>query len=196
MTIIRKLTGFATTQAVDSSGDRVIADGVKFRKFPLPLLAAHKTDMPIGTVVGAKRVGDGYVITAYLFPPGENTDADNFATAARHGAAAAFSIGFLTTGKRNEFGGRDLTTSDVYEVSLVIAPCNQECRATYTEYDDGKQAAPRTPARVKPQPNKPMSSATDASKRTDPLRARKLALMREYEAEKAARLKRIQALRK
>lgn len=164
MTIIRKLTGYATTAAPDKVGDRVLAEGVTFERFPVPLLAAHKPEMPIGTVVGAKKAGDGYVITAYLFPPGENTDADNFATAARHGAASSFSIGFRGVGRANEHGGKDYTTTVVHEVSLVVAPCNLECRAHYSETDDGADTSKR-PASVKPQANKPMPSGTEARKR-------------------------------
>lgn len=159
---MRILKGYATTKDVDVVGDIVKPDGVKFAKMPLPLLGGHDHKMPIGTVVSATADSIGVRITAQLFPKGESQTADDWAAAAKYGAASAFSIGFRSSGgKGNAHGGQTFDSTLVHEVSLVIAPANSACIAKYSETQD---AAPAKPATVKPQAAKPNPGATETAK--------------------------------
>ncbi|UEP33724.1 HK97 family phage prohead protease [Burkholderia ambifaria] len=159
----RILTGYATTIDVDKVGDIVDPKGVVFDKLPLPLLGGHKHDQPIGKVISAKKDSKGVLITAHLIPVGQSTLADNWAAAARFGAAGAFSIGFRPLdGNPNNHGGKTFTASSVHEVSLVPCPCNTACVAKYSETGDDAEVT----ATVKPQAAKP-STAPPAAKRAN-----------------------------
>ncbi|MCE4541389.1 MULTISPECIES: HK97 family phage prohead protease [unclassified Caballeronia] len=160
---MRVLKGYATTSDVDVVGDIVKPGGVIFNKMPLPLLGGHDHKLPIGTVVSAKADAKGVMITAHLIPKGESRTADDWAAAAKFGAAQAFSIGFRSAGATpNQHGGKTYDTSLVHEVSLVVVPANSACVAKYSETPD---AAPAAPAKVKPQAAKPSPKATETTKR-------------------------------
>ncbi|KVF71977.1 hypothetical protein WS75_19905 [Burkholderia sp. FL-7-2-10-S1-D7] len=166
----RILTGYATTIDVDKVGDIVDPKGVVFDRLPLPLLGGHKHDQPIGKVISAKKDSKGVLITAHLIPAGQSTLADNWAAAARFGAAAAFSIGFRPLdGNPNNHGGKTFTASSVHEVSLVPCPCNTACVAKYSETPDEVGAT----ASAKPQPAKP-SKAPEATKRANEAELKRL----------------------
>lgn len=179
MTMIRQLTGIATSSDVDSVGDIVKAEGVHFAKFPLPLLGGHDHKSPIGTVLGAKQVGDGIVITARLFPRGESTISDNWAAAAKHGSVA-FSIGFRSTdSEQNTHGGKTYHSAVVHEVSVVSIPANSKCVLFYKEIAD-TDAQPASPAaQARPPAATPAASSSDAAKR---------ALIAEHEQARKARV--------
>lgn len=160
---MRILKGYATTKDVDVVGDIVKPDGVKFAKMPLPLLGGHSHTLPIGTVVSAKADSKGVLITARLFPRGESQTCDDWAAAAKYGAASAFSIGFRSADRKpNQHGGETYNSALVHEVSLVVVPANSACIAKYSETAD---AAPAKPATVKPQAAKPNPGATETTKR-------------------------------
>ncbi|NRO99508.1 hypothetical protein GWC77_26920 [Paraburkholderia sp. NMBU_R16] len=122
----RIISGMATTNAVDRSGDVIDPLGAKF-KTPFPLLLQHDHSTPIGTVTRVQRMSHGLLATAELVPPGVSEEADKAWGLIQAGALRGLSIGFrpleLSEGKT----GINYDASEIYELSVVTVPCNADC---------------------------------------------------------------------
>jgi HK97 family phage prohead protease len=127
----RTFTGIATTPALDRMNDSVNSLGAKFAK-EIPLLHAHKSDQPIGTVRLGKPTKAGIPFEASIpiihEPPTLKERVDVAFGEVRHGLVRAVSIGFrpLSNPTFNEKGGYDFDEVEIMELSTVAIPAHQE----------------------------------------------------------------------
>jgi HK97 family phage prohead protease len=117
-----------STSSPDREGDRVLAEGVDLTNFQKnsPLLWAHDArSLPIGAVTSVEVLGHG-LRAAWRWLRGDPF-ADRVARAWDQGVVRAASIGFAPrTSEPNAWGGRDFTSWELYEVSLVPIGANAE----------------------------------------------------------------------
>ena len=111
----------------DRDGDRVDPDGWKldsFRQNPV-LLLHHDPKRPVGRVEGVKVENGRLVGVAALPPLGVLADADEAAALLDADVLSAVSPGFrVLESAPNKSRGRDITSAELLEVSLVSLPSN------------------------------------------------------------------------
>lgn len=130
----RIIRGVATTPTVDRSGDIVDPLGVKFQN-PLAFLWQHDARKPIGTVKFDKPTKDGIAFEAeipVINEPGALKDrVDEAWQSIKLGLVRAVSIGFRALEYSfMENGGIKFAETEVYELSAVTIPANQEAVIT------------------------------------------------------------------
>jgi HK97 family phage major capsid protein/HK97 family phage prohead protease len=128
----RVITGTATTPEPDRLGDVIEPLGVKFKN-PLPLLLFHDTKRPVGTVKFDKATKDGITFSAHIpeiDEPGTLKDrVDEAWQSVVAGLIRGVSIGFSASMEFAEMlktGGIRFLKTEVFELSLVTIPANQE----------------------------------------------------------------------
>ena len=127
----RTFTGIATTPSLDRVNDSVNSLGAKFAK-EIPLLHAHKSDQPIGTVRLGKPTKNGIPFEAEIpvinEPPTLKERVDVAYGEIKHGLVKAVSIGFrpLSSPSLNKSGGYDFDDVEIMELSTVAIPAQAE----------------------------------------------------------------------
>jgi HK97 family phage prohead protease len=120
------ITGLASTDAVDRSGDVILhsawGEGIKNYKANPILLFNHNYDTPIGKVTDIKILREGLKITGEIYKA-----AGNVYELIKTGVLTAFSVGFMPSEiKYNEqTDGFIIKKAELLEVSVVSVPCNQ-----------------------------------------------------------------------
>ncbi|TWT21649.1 HK97 family phage prohead protease [Luteimonas wenzhouensis] len=122
----RWITAWATTPDEDLEGDVVVPTGAKYT-LPLPLLAYHRHDAPVGVVTEAHVSEQGIRIRAKLSKGVQL--AEELWTLIRDGAVAAVSIGFHSLkAKPRASGGLLFEAWRWLELSLTPVPANPNAR--------------------------------------------------------------------
>lgn len=122
----RWLTAWATTGDEDLAGDVVSPRGAVF-ELPLPLLAYHKHDSPVGVVTEAHVSEKGIRVRARVSKGVQL--ADEIWTLVRDGAIGAVSVGFVALkSKPLASGGLLFEAWRWLELSLTPTPANQNAR--------------------------------------------------------------------
>lgn len=137
--------GVATTPAPDRHGDIVEPLGVTFKN-PLALLWQHRQSEPVGTVVFDKPTSKGVNFTATMPRIAEAGNLKNRIDEAwqsvKSGIVRAVSIGFRATEySRIDDGGLRFIKSEVFELSLVTIPANEEATISVVKSIDAKHLA-------------------------------------------------------
>lgn len=126
----RRITGVATTPALDRSGDILDPLGATFTN-PLPLLWHHDKERPVGRVILHRPTAEGITFEAELpviAEPGPLRDRVEEAwQSIKAGLITGVSVGYrhLENGVRLlKSGGRFFTATEICELSLVTVPAN------------------------------------------------------------------------
>lgn len=122
----RRISGIASTPALDRQGDVLDPAGATF-KLPFPLLMGHDHGQPIGEVIDARTTPQGIWISAQIAPEGTSDRIDEAWRLIRAGLIKGLSVGFI--GRDYEVmknGGRRFTEWEIIELSAVTVPANQE----------------------------------------------------------------------
>lgn len=131
----RILRGIATTPSVDRVGDVVDPLGVKFTN-PMPMLLHHRHDQPIGQVTFGKPTKAGIPFEAVIAQTDEPGPLKDFLDSTwqqlKLGLIRAVSIGFraLKWAWIGEYEGIEYQEVEVYELSAVTIPANQDAIIT------------------------------------------------------------------
>lgn len=179
----RTFSGLATSPSLDRVNDSVNSLGAKYAR-EIPLLHAHKHDMPIGIVRLGKATKAGIPFEAEIpiihEPPSLKERVDVAYGEVLHGLVKAVSIGFrpLSDPKMNDKGGYDFNDVEIMELSTVAIPAHQDAVISYVKTLDRelRQAAgvpePETPEI--PQHEAPAATGTKTRivKLNDPARDR------------------------
>lgn len=123
----------ASTPAVDRDADRVMPLGMQLENYKANpvLMYGHRYDEPWTLIGRAKEIeidADGIRILPELREPANESDPMHIVKALwQAGLLRAASIGFNPLKvSDNTYGGKDITTSELLEISLVPIPANQE----------------------------------------------------------------------
>lgn len=126
------LEGIASTPTPDKAGDIVNPMGARF-KLPMPLLQAHKHDLPVGRVTYACPTHRGIPFTARIpriKTPGLLKDrVDEAIHSLEAGLIAACSVGFTPVAgkaKRLPGGGIQFDEWEWHELSICVIGMNDE----------------------------------------------------------------------
>lgn len=130
----RIIRGVATSPTPDRYGDIIEPLGVKFKN-PLPLLHQHRSDQPVGAVLFDKATKDGITFEARLpkieEPPSLKERIDIAWAEVKAGLVRGVSIGFRSLEHSSiENGGLRFLKSEVFELSLVTIPANEDATIT------------------------------------------------------------------
>ncbi len=193
---LRQIVGIATTASTDRMGDVVEPAGAQF-ELPIPLLWQHKSDQPIGQVIAAKRVGDGWQITAQIAQtdtPGALKDRLDMAwQSLTLGLVRGLSIGFqsLEDSYDKVTGGMHFLKWLWLELSAVTIPANADASITAikTADLDTLAASGRTPSGV-PDTRRVVSMRHQDKHMRKPLTEQ----IKEWEATRAAKAARQSAI--
>lgn len=122
------VSGIATTESEDRTGDIVLASGIKFRG-DIPLLFQHNHDKPIGEILALTPLSKGFAIKARIPKNSGLAYVDDAIKQIRSRLVKGFSIGFRALkGRPNKGKGTIFTEAEIYEVSAVTVPCNPDAR--------------------------------------------------------------------
>lgn len=131
-----RITGVASTPAVDKMGDIVEPLGARF-KTPMPLLWQHDHSKPVGSVTFAEPTAKGIPFQAELPRIAETGTlkdrVDEAIQSMKYGLVTAVSIGFSAVeGKveRLKTGGLRFIEWSWHELSLVTIPANGQAVIT------------------------------------------------------------------
>ena len=148
----RTFEGLATTPTTDRMGDVIDPMGARFKN-PLPLLAQHDSQRPIGTVRFNRATPDGIEFTATIpkvSEPGPLKDrVDTAWGEIKAGLVRAVSIGFRVLKDGAEAiadGGLRFTKIEILELSAVTIPAQADCTIhNIRSFDLGAPAASGLP---------------------------------------------------
>lgn len=123
-----KITGYASTSAMDRSCDRILPTawtkgGLKnFKTNPI-LLFNHNYDKPIGRVVEMGTDSKGLQIKGVI-----SKSAGDVYNLVKEGVLSTFSVGFLIKDAEydKQVDGLVVKDAELLEVSVVSVPCNQD----------------------------------------------------------------------
>lgn len=150
---VRKFSGIATTPTMDRVNDTIDPMGAKFAA-SLPLLRAHNSDQPIGTVKFGKPTTKGIEFEAeipFIEEAGLLKERLDMAwQEIKSGIVKAVSIGFRALKYAfKEDGGIEFQEIEIFELSTVAVPANAEAVITSVKSLD---AVARRAAGVKDDP--------------------------------------------
>ena len=122
-----KIRGMASTNSTDRAGDVIRADAwtkggmQNFLKNPI-ILFNHNYDTPIGKATALKATDQGLEMEAVI------SKASSVYGLVKDGVLGAFSVGFRIKDADyiEETGGLDIKDAELFEVSVVSVPCNQD----------------------------------------------------------------------
>jgi|AACY02.16.fsa_nt_gi Caudovirus prohead protease. len=148
----RRITFVMSSEAVDRDGDIIRQDGWQlenFRKNPVFLVFHDQRQFPIG------RVEDLHVETGKLYGTVQFAEKGTYQTADvayelyRQGIMNAVSVSFAALEYEPlDGGGLDIKASELYELSAVPVPANQEALAVAVKSLDGIIAQPDAQAPI------------------------------------------------
>lgn len=141
----RIITGIATTPTPDTYNDIVELAGVEY-ELPIPFLYQHRSGMPIGNVIAAKKTSDALEVTvqiAKLDDPSMAPFVEEAWALIKAKLIRGLSIGFraLEEAWMNDVGGFRIIRSKLFEISAVTIPANQECTITAIKAADTSAAS-------------------------------------------------------
>jgi len=146
----RIVTGIASSISADRMSDVVVPQGAKF-SLPLPLLAQHRHDAPIGEVFEASVTGKRITVKARI---AKDSGLDYVETAWKQIKAKlvkGFSIGFRSLkheplDPERPWGGWKFLEWEWLELSAVTIPANADATIqTIKMYDSATRAATGNP---------------------------------------------------
>ena len=114
----------------DRTGDIIVKGAFGAPSLPLPMLAFHRGDDPVGAWDAIEETDDGLVVKGRLLVD-EVPRAREVLALVKAGAVRGLSIGFETksmTPRRG--GGRTITALGLVEISLVSVPAHPRARIT------------------------------------------------------------------
>lgn len=131
-----KITGYASTTAVDRSGDIILASAWgkggldNYKKNPI-ILFNHDRSKPIGKAIDLVVDANGLKITCLI----SKSAPDEIYGMIKDGILTTFSVGFgIKDVDYNEAtDGFIIKEVDLYEVSVVSIPCNQDAMFSITK---------------------------------------------------------------
>lgn len=143
------IRGLASAIGTDRAGDVIPSEAWKkgglsdFKKNPV-ILFNHNYDAPIGKATHIEPTEEGLEMQAYISKAAPN----NISELIKDGILGAFSVGFRIKDADyiEETGGLKIKDAELFEVSVVSVPCNQD--ATFSlaksfnsteEYEDFKK---------------------------------------------------------
>ena len=124
------IIGLASASSSDRAGDIIpssawnLSGGLEnFKKNPI-ILFNHNYDMPIGKAVGVEATELGLMMEAYISDSAPN----GIQELIKDGVLGAFSVGFRIKDADyiEETGGLLIKDAELFEVSVVSVPCNQD----------------------------------------------------------------------
>lgn len=134
----RIFRGIATSPSLDRVNDAINPMGARYAK-EIPLLHAHKHDMPVGVARLGKATKAGIPFEAEIpiidGPPSLKERVDVAFAELKHGLVRAVSIGFrpLSKPKFNEAGGYDFEETEIIELSTVAIPAQEAAVISYVK---------------------------------------------------------------
>lgn len=114
----------------DRMGDEILPGAFKGAKAPLPLLAFHRPDDPIGVWESITETPKGLAVSGRLLID-DLPRAREVRALVKSGAVTGLSIGFMTrsaTARRG--GGRTIKAVELVEISLVSVPAHPGARVS------------------------------------------------------------------
>lgn len=114
----------------DLMGDEIVPGAFKSAKAPLPLLAFHRPDDPIGVWDDIKETGAGLQVKGRLLVD-DLARAREVRALVKSGAVTGLSIGFRTkNAAARRGGGRIIKAVDLVEISIVSIPAHPGARVS------------------------------------------------------------------
>jgi HK97 family phage prohead protease/HK97 family phage major capsid protein len=143
------IVGLASAKGTDRAGDVIPSEAWMkgglhdFKKNPI-ILFNHNYDLPIGKAVSIEPGDEGLELEAFI----SNSAPNGISELIKDGVLGAFSVGFRIKDADyiEETGGLLIKDAELFEVSVVSVPCNQD--ATFSiaksfdsdaEYEDFKK---------------------------------------------------------
>lgn len=124
------VAGIAWAFRPDRVGDVIEPDAFKSVPLPLPMLAFHDMNDPVGTWNSATVEGDGLHMKGRLLVA-DLPRAREVMALVKSGAVRGLSIGFRTIDAiARKGGGRTIKSLELLECSLVTVPINPGARVT------------------------------------------------------------------
>lgn len=186
----RILTGIASTPTPDSYNDIVEVDGIEY-SLPLPFLYQHNSRQPIGNVIAAKKTKDALEITVQIAKLDDPTIAPFIEEAwalmtSKPPLIRGLSIGFraLEESWMQDMGGFRIIRSQLFEVSAVTIPANQEATILAVKSADSSAASGIRRQAVSLRNSPGVSGST--SQRSSPMKKSIAEQIAELEAKRAA----------
>jgi HK97 family phage prohead protease len=126
-----KFEGYASVFGnIDLYGDiietKAFSKSLVGRKFPVAMLHQHKPSEVIGKWTSITEDDYGLYVVGELTPG--HSIADNVKASLLHGAMNGMSIGFDIVDHEEKNGNRIIKSIDLWEISVVTFPANQESR--------------------------------------------------------------------
>lgn len=129
----RIIKGIASTPATDRDGDTVNSKGAKFT-LPYPLLSSHSHDHPVGEVIKSEITSRGIEVTAKIFKGTDLQYVEDTWKKVKAGLIKGLSIGFRGIDVEAIATGYNFKTFEVFELSLVAVPANQQATITSVKH--------------------------------------------------------------
>lgn len=114
----------------DRMGDEILPGAFKSAKAPLPLLAFHRPDDPVGVWEAITETPKGLAVSGRLLVD-DLPRAREVRALVKSGAVTGLSIGFMTKSARaRSGGGRTIRAVELVEISLVSVPAHPGARVS------------------------------------------------------------------
>ncbi len=114
----------------DRVGDMIEKGAFRQAKGPLPMLAFHRPDDPVGVWSDISESDKGLTVKGRLLID-DLSRAREVRALVQSGAVTGLSIGFMTVKAENrKGGGRTIRAVDLLEISLVSVPAHPGARVT------------------------------------------------------------------
>lgn len=114
----------------DRMGDEIMPGAFKGAKAPLPLLAFHRPDDPIGVWESISETPKGLAVSGRLLIE-DLPRAREVRALVTSGAVTGLSIGFMTkSASARRGGGRTIKSVELVEISLVSVPAHPGARVS------------------------------------------------------------------
>lgn len=127
--------------SADRMGDDILPGAFKGATGPLPMLAFHKPDEPVGVWSDVEESAKGLMVKGRLLIE-DVPRAREVQALVKSGAVAGLSIGFITRkAETRKGGGRTIRSVDLVEISLVTVPAHPGARITAAKSADAIRLA-------------------------------------------------------
>jgi HK97 family phage prohead protease len=114
----------------DRMGDEILPGAFKGAKAPLPLLAFHRPDDPVGVWEAITETPKGLAVSGRLLVD-DLPRAREVRALVKSGAVTGLSIGFMTkSASARRGGGRTIRAVELVEISLVSVPAHPGARVS------------------------------------------------------------------
>lgn len=114
----------------DRMGDEIMPGSFKAAKGPLPMLAFHRPDDPVGVWETVSETPKGLVVSGRLLVD-DLARAREVRALVKSGAVTGLSIGFIPRkAEARRDGGRTIRALELVEISLVSVPAHPGAKVT------------------------------------------------------------------